>query len=105
MKRWIVAAALTGTSTAAVAQYYEPIPYYNDNPFLFCTFGVPQDCWAPISKELGLFTVTNYYCFNASSATLFARVCPQAFAAGAAAGAGRSAAPASSGRDPADANN
>lgn len=62
--------------------YYEYIPYYNNDPFTFCTRGVPQDCWAPVSKELGIYTVTNQYCFNAYSANMFARVCPKAFPMG-----------------------
>lgn len=107
MKRWIITTAFAAFSTSAVAQYYEPIRYYGDNPFIFCTFGVPQDCWAPISKELGLFTVTNYYCFNAYSALLFARVCPQAFGMGAAlgtSGASGVAPSAATSRDSANAN-
>jgi hypothetical protein len=100
MKKFLLTALLLGFSSAAVAQaYYEPIPYYGNNPFIFCTVGVPQDCWAPISKELGTFTVTNYYCFNAYSALLFARVCPKAFAMGAAKSMATSSA-----RDPADAS-
>lgn len=100
MKKSLLTALLFATSSAAVAQYYEPIPYYNNNPYIFCTVGVPQDCWAPISKELGTFTVTNYYCFNAYSAFLFARVCPRAFALGAA----QSVMKAASTQDPADAS-
>ena len=74
MKKSLLTALLFATSSAAVAQYYEPIPYYNNNPYIFCTVGVPQDCWAPISKELGTFTVTNYYCFNAYSAFQIQRI-------------------------------
>ncbi|MBK0024947.1 hypothetical protein IAE57_02130 [Stenotrophomonas sp. S48] len=59
--------------------YYEPIPYYNDNPFLFCTLGVPGDCWAPVDPATGTFTITNIYCYNPISALQFARVCPKAF--------------------------
>jgi hypothetical protein len=53
MKRFLLTALLLAVSSAAVAQYYEPIPYYGNNPYIFCTVRVPQDCWAPISKELG----------------------------------------------------
>lgn len=68
-------------STVAVAGngFYETIPYYNNDPFTFCTVGVPQDCWLPVSKELGTYTVTSYHCFNPYSATMFSRVCPKAF--------------------------
>lgn len=62
--------------------YYEFIPYYNNNPFLFCTLGVPEDCWAPVSPALGTFTVTNQYCYNPVSSALYARVCPHAFRSG-----------------------
>ena len=78
-------AGLLSVASAAQAQtngYYEFIPYYSNNPFLFCTVGVPQDCWVPISKEYGTFSVTNPYCFNPYSAQLFARVCPKAFPLG-----------------------
>lgn len=81
-KSWWFAAALFTSPMLVEAQsdgYYEFIPYYNNDPFTFCTVGVPQDCWAPISKELGTYTVTNQYCFNPVSAQLFARVCPKAF--------------------------
>jgi len=73
---------LLATSTGAVAQgYFEPIPYYNNNPFPFCQYGVIQDCWCPINPATGTFGIT-YYCFNEYSATMYARVCPQAFPAG-----------------------
>jgi hypothetical protein len=32
--------------------HYEPVRYYANKPFIFRIVGVPQDCWAPISKEL-----------------------------------------------------
>ena len=78
MKRFLMLCVLLGCSTGASAGY-QFIPYYGNNPFLFCTLGVPWDCWAPVSKELGTFTVTDPECFNGVSATLFATVCPQAF--------------------------
>ena len=37
-------ALLMAAGTHAVAQgYYEPIPYYGNSPFLFCTLGAPWD--------------------------------------------------------------
>lgn len=78
-----LALLLTAGAGAAHAEgFYEPIPYYNNNVFLFCTIGVPQDCWIPISPALGTFTVTNQYCYNPVSSTTFARVCPHAFQSG-----------------------
>lgn len=80
-KTLLLAATLltAGSAGAQSGGYYEFIPYYNNDPFTFCTFGVPQDCWAPISPQLGTFTVTNPYCFNPTSAQQYARVCPKAF--------------------------
>ncbi|UGB39387.1 hypothetical protein [Frateuria soli] len=79
LKGLLFGALLTGSAGATARGYYEFIPYYGNDPFLFCTLGVPTDCWAPISAATGTFTVTNYYCFNAVSAAQFARVCPHAF--------------------------
>lgn len=69
-------------SLAQTDGYYEFIPYYNNDPFLFCTIGVPSDCWAPINPATGAFTVTNPYCYNAYSSAMYARVCPHAFTSG-----------------------
>lgn len=84
MKKLILATLLFGlTSGIAIADgFYEYIPYYNNDPFTFCTYGVPEDCWLPISKELGTYTVVHPYCFNSVSALMFARVCPKAFPMG-----------------------
>jgi hypothetical protein len=71
--------AVAVQSPAQTGGYYEFIPYYGNNPFLFCTLGVPSDCWAPINPQTGTFTVTNPYCYNAYSALMYARVCPKAF--------------------------
>jgi len=79
LKGLLLGGLLTGSAGAVARGYYEFIPYYGNNPFLFCTLGVPTDCWAPISAATGTFVVTNYYCFNAVSAAQFARVCPHAF--------------------------
>ncbi|WP_147292926.1 hypothetical protein [Dyella psychrodurans] len=83
MIKAICLTSLLAASTSAVAQgYYEFIPYYGNNPFLFCTVGVPNDCWEPVSAQLGTYTITSNYCFNAYSANLFSRVCPRAFPQG-----------------------
>ena len=64
MKTRILLAALllAASMTQAHAQsggggFYTPIPYYGNNPFLFCTLGVPTDCWAPINPATGTFTI------------------------------------------------
>lgn len=84
MKKTLLKTMLFGglltASTAAVAQgFYMPIPYYGNDPFIFCTFGVPSDCWLPLDPVTGAFTVTDPECFNPVSAALYARVCPMAF--------------------------
>jgi hypothetical protein len=66
-------------ATLANKGYYEYLQYYNNDPFTFCTAGVPEDCWAPVDAATGTFTVTNQYCFNPVSAATYARVCPKAF--------------------------
>lgn len=78
---FLLALLLAGGS-AQSSGYYEYIPYYNNDPFKFCTVGVPQDCWVPVAPQLGTFAVTNYYCFNPTSAAQFARVCPRALGTG-----------------------
>jgi hypothetical protein len=80
MKKLLFSALVLTANTNVIAQgYYEFIPYWGNNPFLFCTYGVPQDCWAPVSPQLGTYVVTDEYCFNAWSASLYSRVCPKAF--------------------------
>ena len=79
LKGLLLGGLLTCSAGAVARGYYEFIPCYGNDPFLFCTLGVPTDCWAPISAPTGTFAVTNYYCFNAVSAAQFARVCPHAF--------------------------
>ncbi|HWX65264.1 MAG TPA: hypothetical protein VNZ27_02445 [Rhodanobacter sp.] len=72
---------LLTASAGAVAQkgYFEYIPYYGNDPFIFCTFGVPWDGWYPIDMTTGTFGVWNYWDFNPVSAAQFTRVCPHAF--------------------------
>lgn len=89
-KRWPMAAlalamlfagdaSAAGGDCASSNPCYEFIPYYNNDPFTFCTLGYPAHCWAPISPQLGTYTVTIPKCFNPVSAQLYARVCPKAF--------------------------
>lgn len=76
----LLSVSLFITNTAALAQgFYEYIPYYNNDPFNFCTHGVPEDCWEPVDPTTGTYAVTDEYCFNSVSASLYARVCPHAF--------------------------
>lgn len=79
-KKLLTFGCMLACSGGVIAQgYYEPIPYYGNDPFVFCTFGVPTDCWFPINPATGTFGVWNYYCFNPVSAAQYARVCPHAF--------------------------
>ncbi|WP_155393138.1 hypothetical protein [Xanthomonas albilineans] len=75
---WFTALCLCAVSMQASAQYVF-IPYYDNNPFLFCTMGVPADCWAPVNPASGAFVVTNSHCYNPVSSALYAQVCPMAF--------------------------
>lgn len=83
-KTAVLAATLlvTGSVGAQSSGHYEYIPYYGNDPFKFCALGVPWHCWAPVNPATGQFTVTNQYCFNATSAIQYARVCPKAFQSG-----------------------
>jgi hypothetical protein len=78
MKKLLMFALMMAASGGASAQYV-PIPYYDNDPFVFCTVGVPWDCWAPIDPALGLFTITDPECYNPISSDLFVAVCPLAF--------------------------
>ncbi|WP_161795367.1 hypothetical protein [Xanthomonas sp. MUS 060] len=82
---WFAALCLCAVSMHASAQYVF-IPYYDNNPFLFCTIGVPTDCWAPVNPATGAFVVTDPECYNAVSSALYAKVCPLAFPNGLGAG-------------------
>lgn len=106
MRKTLLLATTLLVATSASAQgYYEFVPYYGNDPFLFCTLGVPQDCWAPINPVIGAFTVTNPYCFNPVSAAQYARVCPRAFLTGGArTGTAQGNATRASARDPANAS-
>lgn len=81
MKKIVFAALLLGLSAGVAANEF--IPYYGNNPFLFCTYGVPEDCWVPKHKEKGEYRVTDRKCFKSWSANLYSRVCKQAFPNGA----------------------
>ncbi|ALN81542.1 hypothetical protein [Lysobacter antibioticus] len=77
MKKLCLSIVLLMASSSVFANEF--IPYYGNNPFLFCKIGVPQDCWRPVNPATGDYQVVNRKCFNPYSANLFARVCKQAF--------------------------
>lgn len=81
MKNVFLFALLFGLSAGVAANEF--IPYYGNNPFLFCQYGVPEDCWVPKHKETGEYRVTDRKCFKSWSANLYSRVCKQAFPNGA----------------------
>jgi len=84
MKKLCLSIVLLAASSSAFANEF--IPYYGNNPFLFCKIGVPQDCWRPVNAATGEYKVVNRKCFNPYSANLFSRVCKQAFPNGMPAG-------------------
>lgn len=107
MKKTLLLPILLATSFTAAAQsgFYTPIPYYGNNPYVFCTVGVPWDCWAPISPVTGAYTVTDWECFNPTSALLFQEVCPKAFPMGTGGGSlGSASQPQAAPTDPANTN-
>ncbi|ULU26919.1 hypothetical protein [Dyella terrae] len=76
----LLAVVLMAIGTSAIATpFYKFIPYYDNNPFLFCTLGWPADCWAPLNPATGTYVVTDEECFNPVSAKLYTAVCPFAF--------------------------
>jgi len=79
LKSLMFGGLLVASSGSMAQGYYEFIPYYDNDPFSFCRYGVPEDCWAPVDPATGSFTVTDEECFNPVSAAQFARVCPHAF--------------------------
>ena len=79
LKTLVFAGLLTASAGSVAQGYYEFIPYYGNDPFVFCTFGVPSDCWYPIDPATGSFGIISQYCFNPVSAAQYARVCPHAF--------------------------
>lgn len=82
MKKFLFAGLLLGLSAGAIAETYEPIPYYGGNPFIFCKLGVPEDCWVPVDPTKGTYRVTDKDCFKSDSAKRYQRVCNAAFAPG-----------------------
>ena len=81
MKKIILTALILSLSAGVAAKEF--IPYYGNNPFLFCQYGVPEDCWVPKHKETGEYRVTDRECFKPWSANLYSRICKQAFPGGA----------------------
>jgi hypothetical protein len=81
MKKIFLITLLFSLSAGAAAKEF--IPYYGNNPFLFCTYGVPEDCWVPKHKETGEYRITNRKCFKKPSADMYSRICKQAFPNGA----------------------
>ncbi|GAA0693750.1 hypothetical protein FHW84_000464 [Dyella sp. SG562] len=79
MKKALLLILLLAASTTASAQFFKAIPYYGNNPYLFCTLGMPSDCWLPSNPVTGSFTVTDWECFNPTSALVYEEICPKAF--------------------------
>lgn len=79
LKSLLFAGLLTASASSVAQGYYEFIPYYGNDSFVFCTYGVPSDCWFPINPAMGTFGIVSHHCFNPVSAGQYARVCPHAF--------------------------
>ena len=75
MKKLLTVIAGMLLAPAAMAGHYEFIPYYGNNPDLFCRYGVPEDCWKPKDPQRGTYRVVDHKCFKAASAKLYQRVC------------------------------
>ncbi|MDR6935004.1 MULTISPECIES: hypothetical protein [unclassified Luteibacter] len=100
MRKLMAMIMTIGLCPSAFAQmgHYEFIPYYGNNPFVFCKLGVPEDCWVPTDPQRGKYRVIDRKCFKSYSAKMYERVCSKG-GMSAATPASRSAM-----RDPADAS-
>jgi hypothetical protein len=88
MKSTIVGLALLlmlGASTPLFAQssqgYYQEVGRSND-PFVFCTEGVPEDFWIATDPLHGLYQVIDEYYYNPRWIEAYQTICPKAMATG-----------------------
>jgi len=79
MKKSLLLIFLLAASSTASAGFFKAIPYYGNNPYLFCKLGMPSDCWLPGDPVTGSITVTDWECYNPTSALVYKDVCPKAF--------------------------
>jgi len=79
MKKSLLLIFLLAASSTASAGFFKAIPYYGNNPYLFCTLGMPSDCWLPGDPVTGSIKVVHWSCFNPVSAAVYKDVCPKAF--------------------------
>ncbi|MEE7545680.1 hypothetical protein HF319_00275 [Xanthomonas sp. Kuri4-1] len=68
--------ALAGSNLGATP-WYEIVPYGND-PFTFCTVGMPSDGWVAVNPAVGAWTPIRHYP-NLFWTGAYERVCPKAF--------------------------
>lgn len=71
MKKALLLILLLAASTSASAQFFKAIPYYGNNPYLFCKLGMPMDCWVPSDPVTGSITVIDWECYNPTSALVY----------------------------------
>ncbi|WP_454831790.1 hypothetical protein [Pseudoxanthomonas wuyuanensis] len=84
MKKWMLIAAVAMVSVSASAQsnkgYYTVVPY-NNNPFVFCTEGMPSHGWIGVNPATGAWTpISNYV--NYQWIATYVYICPKAFNSG-----------------------
>ncbi len=72
-----VAIAVLGVSKLDATPWYEIVPYGND-PFTFCTTGMPVDGWVAVNPATGTWTPIRHYP-NLFWTGAYERVCPKAF--------------------------
>jgi hypothetical protein len=94
MKRNIVGLALLlmlSASTPLLAQKgsYMPVGRSND-PFVFCTEGVPTDFWIALDPLQGTYTITNPDYFNPFWIPTYVAICPKVMSTGSWGGKGGS---------------
>ncbi len=92
MTRWILIAVLTLPGSQAFAQpqsgqgSYTYVGRSND-PFVFCSEGVPQDGWVAVNPVQGTWTAISQY-VNYQWIPTYMAICPKAYGVGAWSGPG-----------------
>ncbi|UZW59297.1 hypothetical protein [Lysobacter enzymogenes] len=81
LRRFAVLLALTFCPLSAVAHKISPGVYaevpYNNNPFVFCTLGMPKDGWVAVNWRIGKWKPITQYP-NLRWVPTYVRICPAA---------------------------
>lgn len=85
MKNFLLKLLLVSSALIPAASFsqvtggvYAVVPYDN-NPFLFCTLGMPSDGWKAINPATGTWTAIRHYP-NLYWVPTYQAICPRAFA-------------------------